>query len=62
MRPRHRPADELMAKRLKQAGGTLHLCGMRPSVREVFEVSGLMRILSVHPTYADANEAASQTR
>ena len=35
------------AKRLKQGGGKLVLCGMQPQVREVFDVSGFLAILNV---------------
>jgi stage II sporulation protein AA (anti-sigma F factor antagonist) len=37
----------LAAKRLKQAGGRLALCGLRPQIREVFEISGFVSILTV---------------
>ncbi len=39
----------IAAKRLKSVGGALVLCGLNPSVREVFEISGFVSILEVHP-------------
>jgi anti-anti-sigma factor len=44
----------MMAKRAKQSQGQLVLHGLRPHVREVFEISGFLKILEV----ADAQEAA----
>jgi len=41
-------------KRLKKAGGTLHLCGMNPTVYEVFEISGFTGIFKIFPTLAEA--------
>ena len=38
------------AKRGRAEGFHIHLCGMNDSIREVFEVSGLLRIFLVHPT------------
>ncbi|GAB6041643.1 STAS domain-containing protein [Endothiovibrio diazotrophicus] len=37
----------MTAKRLKPAGGALALCGMRDHIREVFELSGFLPILTV---------------
>ncbi len=45
------------AKRLKGAGGALHLVGLNDSVREVFDISGFSSILAVFPTEADAVKA-----
>lgn len=39
----------VLAKRLKQESGLLVLCGMRPHVREVFDVSGFLAILNLEP-------------
>ena len=44
----------VVAKRLKQEGGLLVLCGMQPHVREVFDISGFLAILNVEPTRAEA--------
>lgn len=37
----------VLAKRLKQASGALALCAMQPHVREVFDISGFLAILTV---------------
>ncbi|WP_179404295.1 STAS domain-containing protein [Burkholderia guangdongensis] len=37
----------MAAKRARQAQGRLVLCGLRPHVREVFEISGFLKILTV---------------
>ncbi len=44
----------VVAKRLKQEGGLLVLCGMQPHVREVFDISGFLAILNVEPGRAEA--------
>ena len=44
----------VVAKRLKQEGGLLVLCGVQPHVREVFDISGFLAILNVEPTRAEA--------
>lgn len=44
----------VVAKRLKQEGGLLVLCGMQPHVREVFDISGFLAILNVEPTRSEA--------
>ena len=38
----------VLAKRLKQAEGKLVLFGLQPHVREVFEISGFLAILTVN--------------
>lgn len=45
----------MSAKRAKQAQARLVLCGMAPHVREVFEISGFLKILEVA-----ADQAAAQ--
>lgn len=40
----------VLAKRLKQAEGRLVLFGLQPHVREVFEISGFLAILTVIDT------------
>ena len=37
----------MAAKRAKQSQGLLVLCGLLPHVREVFEISGFLKILDV---------------
>jgi anti-anti-sigma factor len=37
----------MAAKRAKQSQGRLVLCGLLPHVREVFEISGFLKILDV---------------
>ncbi len=39
----------VLAKRLRQESGKLVLCGMQPHVREVFDISGFLTILTVEP-------------
>lgn len=47
----------MAAKRAKQSQGRLVLCGMQPHVREVFEISGFIKILEIVADRA-AGEAA----
>jgi anti-anti-sigma factor len=47
------------AKQARSDGYHVHLCGMTDSIREVFDVSGLLRIFIVHPSLA-AGLAAAQ--
>ncbi len=42
------------AKRLQQSGGTIALCTLSPSIREVFEISGFLTIFTVHDDRATA--------
>lgn len=44
----------VVAKRLKQEGGKLMLCGMQPHIREVFDISGFLAILNVVETRSEA--------
>lgn len=44
----------LVAKQAKAAQGALALFGMQPGVREVFDISGFSRILSILPSEAEA--------
>lgn len=39
----------LAAKKVKAAGGTFVLCGLSPSILEVFRISGFLSILTVEP-------------
>lgn len=41
-------------KKLKKAGGKLHLCGMNPTVKEVFVISGFSSIFSIFDNRAAA--------
>lgn len=43
-----------LAKRLKQANTAFILAGLRPQIRDVFEISGFLRILDIAETRADA--------
>lgn len=40
----------MTAKRLKQNAGQLVLCGLQPQVKEVFDISGFLTILTVVDT------------
>jgi anti-sigma B factor antagonist len=42
------------AKKLGPAGGTLRICGLNPTVQEVFDISGFGTILSVKETEDEA--------
>ena len=41
-------------KRARQAGGRVRLCAIRPSIREVFEITQLDKVFEIYP---DADEA-----
>ncbi|TNF32424.1 MAG: anti-sigma factor antagonist [Deltaproteobacteria bacterium] len=41
-------------KRLKKSKGKMFLCGMNPTVREVFDISGFSGIFKILDTQADA--------
>ncbi len=45
------------AKKLKTAGGAAAFAALSPAVKEVFELSGFVGILAVHPTAAAAAAA-----
>ncbi len=49
----------MTAKRLKQVGGKLALCGLKPQVREVFEISGFVSILTVVGSRQEAEAAVA---
>ncbi|OYO27923.1 STAS domain-containing protein [Janthinobacterium sp. PC23-8] len=40
----------IVAKRLKQCGGLLVLCGLQSQIREVLDISGFLAILTVADT------------
>lgn len=42
------------AKKLGPVGGTLRICGLNPTVREVFDISGFSTILNVSETEEEA--------
>ena len=44
----------ILAKKLNQVNGKFGLCSMTQSVRSVFEVSGFVKIIDVHPGRDDA--------
>jgi anti-anti-sigma factor len=43
------------AKKLKAAGGKASFAALTPAVHEVFELSGFLTVLTVHPTTAAAS-------
>lgn len=45
------------AKSMQKSGGAMAICGMSPSVREVFEMTGFLKILKVYDQEAEAKEA-----
>jgi len=45
------------AKRARQVGGQLILCGLSPTVRDVFEISGFLKIMATTETKAEAVRA-----
>ena len=49
----------MVAKRARQSQGRLLLCSLPPQVREVFEISGFLKILDVAPDPVAAVEALS---
>ncbi|CAI8876401.1 STAS domain-containing protein [Methylococcus capsulatus] len=40
----------LIAKKLKEAEGSVKLCALTPAVNDVFEISGFSRLFSIYPT------------
>ena len=48
----------LAGKQIKASGGRFVLCGMQPSVRDVFEVTGFLRLFEVRDSREDAVSAA----
>jgi len=49
----------MAAKKVRQTGGKLALCELSPSIREVFEISGFLSIMTVCGTIDDALAAVS---
>ena len=47
----------MMAKKLQKSEGKLVLCGMSPSVREVFDIAGFSRMLQIEDDQAAARAA-----
>jgi anti-sigma B factor antagonist len=41
-------------KRIREKNGQMRLCGIRPSIYEVFSITRLNEILQIHPTRQDA--------
>jgi anti-sigma B factor antagonist len=52
----------LTARGAQKAGIVFALCALRPPVREVFDLSGFSRIITVHPDRATALAAAPPPR
>jgi stage II sporulation protein AA (anti-sigma F factor antagonist) len=50
----------MMGKRLSLKGGKLALCGLKPQIREVFEISGFISIVTVVATREEAEAAVSK--
>ena len=48
----------LAGKKAKAAGGGLVLAGLQPTIRDVFEISGFLRLFEVKDTRAEAINAA----
>lgn len=44
----------MLVKQLKAGNGSLVLCGMKPSIKEVFDISGFSKILQIRGTRAEA--------
>lgn len=44
----------MLVKQLKGSNGSLVLCGMKPSIKEVFDISGFSKILQIRGTRAEA--------
>lgn len=42
------------AQEMSKAGGRFALAGLSPQVRQLFEMSGLLKVFPVYPTVADA--------
>ncbi|HVY68294.1 MAG TPA: STAS domain-containing protein [Verrucomicrobiae bacterium] len=42
------------AKKLKIAAGKIALCGLQPSIREIFEIAGFIDMFPIAATRADA--------
>ncbi|RMF39551.1 MAG: anti-sigma factor antagonist [Planctomycetota bacterium] len=47
----------LLNQKLKDVGGTLRICGLKPDIREVFTLTRLDRLLDIRKTEADALKA-----
>jgi stage II sporulation protein AA (anti-sigma F factor antagonist) len=50
-----------IAKRIRNGGGRLVLCGLQPPVQAVLELSGFTRILAIAPDLAAAREQLAST-
>jgi anti-anti-sigma factor len=50
----------MLSKKIKSAGGSFALCGVRDSVREVLDVSDFTSMLSIYPARAEAMAAMSK--
>ena len=45
------------AKNMHKSGGAMAICGMSPSVHEVFEMTGFLKILKVYDRESEAKQA-----
>jgi anti-anti-sigma factor len=50
----------VVAKKLKEPGSRLVLCGMAPAVKQIFALAGFLRIFEVATTLDDALRSAAQ--
>ena len=50
----------MAAKKVRQTGGKLALCELNPSIREVFEISGFLSIMTVCTDVNEATAAVAQ--
>ena len=47
----------ILAKKLKQTGGRLAVCALKPNIHSIFEVSGFLPLLKVCATSEEALDA-----
>ena len=46
-------------KKVAKATGTLILCNIKPSIMEIFKITKLVKVFSIHETLDEASAAAS---
>ncbi len=49
------------AKRARQAGGALVLCGLAPNIRDIFAVSGFLKLLDTAETREQATDRLNRS-
>ncbi|MDD3609540.1 MAG: STAS domain-containing protein [Halothiobacillaceae bacterium] len=49
----------MAAKKSRARSGAFALCALKPALREVFEISGFLSIIAVHPDAESARQAFS---